>query len=243
MVPPGDELNQEVRRPWYDPGDNWSLFAGMSPEFIAAEQRKLVELGALESADVIEGIWGEAEGEVMERMMARANFSAERIEDIPTEVWTKFWDDQNDSASTRRGFVPPAYRKLDLARAELTVEEAIRRSTGRDASSDELADLGQIMLDLHRQSFVADVSAARGEYAAVGQAIETGGEVGVGAVEEVDWEARFTQAVQERLGTEIDQWDRTQDVAQRQQLIGGAMSNFMQQLGGGIGGGAGIGGQ
>jgi hypothetical protein len=215
----------------------------MSPEFIAAEQRKLVELGALEATEVIEGFWGPAEAEVMSQMMAVANNATKRLEDLPPEFWQNFWDNQDDSASSRRGFVPPAYRKLDLARAELTVEEAIRRATGRDASADELADLGQHMQSLHRQSFVADVSAARGEYAAVGQAIETGGEVGVGAVEGIDWEARFTQAMQERLGPEIEGWERTQDVAQRQQIIGGAMSNFMNQLGGGIGGGAGIGGQ
>ena len=239
----GGGLQQEVRRPWYDPGDNWALYAGLSVESVAAEQRKLVEMGALEADEVVEGVWGAAEAEVMTRMMTYANGKAERLEDVSFESWTNFWDNEETAASGRRGFVPPSYRKMDPARAQLTVEDALRRATGRDATSEELADLGVQLTDLHRQSFVADVAAERAEFGAVTAAIESGEEVGVAGVPEVDWEARFLTGLQDKHGAEIDRWKRTQDVSQRQQLIGGALSNFMNQLGGGIGGGTGIGGQ
>lgn len=231
---------QEVRRPWYDQGDNWALYAGKSPEAIAVEQQKLVSMGALEENDVVSGQWGPAEAAALQKMMTIANGRAEKIEDISVEFWDEFWASESSggAAAQRRAFVAPTYQKLDPARAQLTVEETVRRLLGRDATEDELADLGVHMADMHRQSFQADVQALRQEYDAETRAIDTQAPQSGGEVQDVDWEARFQQKFNERNEAELARFDRTQDRMQRQQIIGGAMNSFMQTLGGGIGGGS-----
>jgi len=230
---------QEVRRPWYDPGDNWALYAGMSPEAAAAEQQKLVAMGALDANEVVDGVWGPAEAQAVEKMMVIANGRAERLEDIDPGFWSEYWKDVASSgAASRRGFVRPAYEKLDPARAQLTIEDTVRRMLGRDATQNELADLGVHMSDMHRQSFVADVGAMEAEYAAETRAIDTGDAQSAGEYQGVDWEAQFMTKFNDTHSAELDRYDRTQDVAQRQQLIGGALNGFMNQLGGGIGGGS-----
>jgi len=231
---------QEVRRPWYDPKDNWALYAGKSSEAVRQDQEWLIEIGALSADDITDGEWGSSEADAIELMMIEANGKAERLDDIDFDFWTEFWEDENKggSAAQRRKFVAPAYRKLDPANIQLTIEETVRRQLGRDASQDELAELGQHMADMHRQSFAMDVTAMEAEYDATTRAIDTDTRQSAGEVEDIDHEARFMQAFNEKNAAELDRFDRTQNIAERQQLIGGALNNFMNQLGGGIGGGS-----
>jgi hypothetical protein len=229
-------MYQEVRRPWYDIDDEWSLFAGMSPEGIAARQQELISMGALEGNEVVFGYWGEAEATVTSKMMNIANGNALKIEDFGDDFWKNHWKTVKDATTPKRPvFSSPSYRRLDPASAQLTVEETIRRTLGRDASSEELADLGAQLTDMHRQSFVADVDALRNEFNSQVLANDTGDPTAAGAVPDVDWEAQFLTKFQESHKVELARWDRTQDANQRQQLVGGALSNFMSQLGGGIG--------
>ena len=228
---------QAVRRPWYDQMDQWALFAGKSPEKIAEDQQWLVSLGALTSDDITEGTWGKSEADAMEKMMFVANGQAERIEDIDFDYWQDYWKDDAGSGINRAKFSAPAYRTLDPARIQLTIEDTVRRSLGRDASSSELADLGTFLSDQHRQSFAADVQAMEAEYTADTRAID-GERAAAGEVADVDYEARYQQQFNETHSAELDRYSRTQNVAERQQLIGGALNNFMNQLGGGIGGGS-----
>jgi hypothetical protein len=229
---------QAVRRPWYDPMDNWALYAGRSPESIAEQQQELLEMGALTPDDITEGTWGKAEADAMEKMMFIANGQAERIEDIDMDFWSNYWDEEASSGSKRAAFAAPSYRTLDPARIQLTIEDTVRRSLGRDASSDELADLGAYLSDTHRQSFSADVQAMENEYNAQGRAIDDQVRQSAGEVEDVDYEARFQQTFNDQHSAELDRYSRTQNVQERQSLIGGALNNFMGQLGGGIGGGS-----
>jgi len=94
------------------------------------------------------------------------------------------------------------------------------------------------MQDMHRQSFQADVSAMRSEYDATTRAIDSETAQSGGEVQGVDWEAQFQTKFNERNAAELSRFDRTQDRAQRQQIVGGAMDGFMKTLGGGIGGGS-----
>lgn len=230
---------QEFRRPWYDPFDQWALYAGKSSEAIRQDQEWLIEIGALTADDITDGEWGSSEADAIEKMMFEANGKAERIDDIDFDFWSDFWEDEaNGGAAGRRKFVAPAYRKLDPASIQLTVEDTVRRQLGRDASQDELAELGQHMADMHRQSFALDVQAMEAEYSAETRAIDTKTAQSSGEVGTIDYEAQFMQKFNETHAAELDRMERTQNVAERQQLVGGALNNFMNQLGGGIGGGS-----
>lgn len=231
-------MRQEVRRPWYDPDDDWALFAGMSAEGITERQHELVAMGALDGNEVIFGFWGEAEAQVTNRMMNIANGQAVKLEDISVEDWTEFWEIEEKTNTPKRPvFSAPSYRKMDPAAAQLTVEETVRRMLGRDASPDELASLGIQLTDMHRQSFVADVKASEAEFNAQVRANDSQSRTQAGAVQDVDWEAQFLTKFQESHGAELDRFDRTAQAAERQSLIGGSLNSFMNQLGGGIGGG------
>ena len=231
-------IEAQVDRPWYDIGDQFALYAGLGPEAIAERQQELVKMGAVEQGDIIYGEWGDAESTATEKMMVYANERVQPMEEFEQDnpdFWKEWWEVEGSDAASNRAYSPPTYRRLDPARSEIVVQETMRRLLGRDASSDELADLGSHMQDMHRQSFTAEVQAQRTEYDRQTQAIDTDEEPAGGTVQGIDWEARFLQTFEKHNKAELARYDRTQMTADRQQVVGGALSNMMNMLGGGIG--------
>ena len=57
----------------YFDGDEWNLFQGRSPEYIASIQRQFVTMGWLDPSEVINGTWREAEADLMKQLMDTGN--------------------------------------------------------------------------------------------------------------------------------------------------------------------------
>jgi len=225
-----------VARPFYESNDNWALFAGMSKEYIIEVQNKLVEVGALAAGDVVQGSWGPAEAKVMDAWLETANGQARRWEDVNMDTVKSIYATQARSmaAPARRPFVARTYRSMDPATMEQSVQSVMRQMLGRDATSNEIADLGGFLSEQHRGAFVADTQAARQEYNAEGRAITSGTEQGGGEVKNIDFEARFVQQFEQSNAAEIGRGKRTELSSDRQQVVGGALNNLMNRLGGGF---------
>ncbi len=221
----------DQRRPSYDHNDQWAQFAGMSVENVAAVQQKMIDTGWLDKEAVADGWWGPAEAEVMKSWMITANGRGDLWTDLPDE---ELREQAKDLAATsqRAGFVPDAYRPLDPARVELTVKDSIRQLIGRDATAEDLQQLGGYLTDQHSASYEADVKAARGQYNARVSLDESGGQFAQpGAVQDVDFEARFITQMEERFKPQLESQERGV-IAKKQQNMGVQMSNLMNFVGG-----------
>lgn len=227
---------QEIRRPWYDPSDNWALFAGLSPESIAQVQRQLVDWGGLEEEEVVWGNWGPTEAQVMQSVMTVANGKAIKwTDDEMMELMPTVFQEQKAASTPRAAFVPDPYRPMDPATVELSIKETVRQMIGRDPTAEDLAELGSYLTDMHASSYAADVQAARGVYDAQVAADEAEASYGEApAVQDVDWESRFMLQMEDRFAPQIATQERGEQAA-KQQDMGVAMSNLMNRLGGGIG--------
>jgi len=224
----------DARRPSYDVNDEWAQFAGLSPENVAAVQARLIEVGALEAGDVVQGVWGPAEAQQMYKWMDVANAKGLQWQDVDTELIREMFDSETAATSRRAAFVPDAYRPMDPARVELTVKDSIRQLLGRDATAEDLQQLGGYLSDTHGASYAADVKAARSKYNMQVSLDESEGSFGQpGAVEDVDYEARYIQEMEKKFAPQLES-QQAGIKAGKQQDMGVAMSNLMNRMGGGI---------
>ena len=225
----------DARRPSYDNNDEWAQFAGLSPENVAAVQKKMIDVGALDADEVVMGSWGQAEATQMYKWMDIANAKGETWQNVDEELIRKMFEDEGAATSRRGAFVPDAYRPMDPARVEVTVKDSIRQLLGRDATAQDLQQLGGYLSDTHGASYQADVKAARAKYntqVSLDDA-EPGAFGQPGAVEDVDFEARYITEMEKRFAPQLESQQLGIKSA-KQQDMGVAMSNLMNRMGGGI---------
>ena len=227
---------QDTRRPWYDQNDNWAQFAGLSSENIAAVQSQMVAMGALEPDDIVYGTWGLAEATQMNTIMTIANGNGQEWTDLDGSMLKEFFDGETARTTpSRAAFTPQAFRPMDPARVEMTVRDSVRALVGRDPTEEDLQLLGGYLTDQYSSSYEADVAAGRAQYDAQIAADESGATYGQpGAVEDVDYEARFLQKMDERFEQQTASQERGV-LAGKQQDMGVQMSSLMTRLGGGLG--------
>jgi hypothetical protein len=231
-----EEQTRETRRPWYEPDDNWAQFAGLSPENVAAVQSRLIAVGALDPDEIVNGVWGPAEAAQMQKWMTIANGKAIEWTDVDEGLLKEYFDDETARTTPQRAaFVPEPYRPMDPARVEVTVQDSIRALLGRDATDEDLQSLGGYLTEQYSSSYQADVAAGRSQYAAQVSGDESGAEfVQPGAVQDVDYEARYITEMEKRFEPQLESQQRG-TLAGKQQDMGVAMGNLMNRLGGGIG--------
>lgn len=219
-------------RPIYDKDDEWAQFVGMSPENIAAVQSFLIGVGALEEDGVVNGVWGPTEAQQMYKVLDIANAGGVSWQDVDEDILRNSFDKETAATSQRAAFVPQAYRPMDPARAELTVKDSVRQMLGRDPTDEDMAQLGGYLTDMHAASYQADTQAARNRYNTQVALDESGGTFGTpGAVEEVDYEARYINEMEKRFTPQLESQKRGQ-VAEAQQDMGVKMNNLMSFVGG-----------
>ena len=226
------EMKPIALRPTYDKDDEWAQFVGMSSENIAAVQSFMVGVGALEEDGLVHGVWGPTEAQQMYKILDIANAGGVSWQDVDEEILRNSFDKETAATTQRAAFVPQAYRPMDPARAELTVKDSIRQMLGRDPTEEDMSQLGGYLTDMHSASYEADTQAARNRYNTQVALDKSGGTFGTpAAVEEVDFEARYIQKMEERFAPQLESQKRGQ-VAEAQQDMGVKMNNLMSFVGG-----------
>ena len=228
----GGEMRPLALRPTYDKDDEWAQFVGMSPENIAAVQSFLISINALEQDGVVNGVWGPAEAQQMYKVLDIANAQGKSWQDVDEDMLRASFDKETAATSQRAAFVPQAYRPMDPARAELTVKDSIRQMLGRDPTDEDMSQLGGYLTDMHAASYEADTQAARNRYNTQVALDKSGGTSGTpGAVEDVDFEARYIQKMEEKFAPQLESQERGRTAA-AQQDMGVKMDNLMSFVGG-----------
>lgn len=231
-------MHAKTLRPQYDPYDNWALFAGLSPENIRAVQSQLVEVGALERGEIADGYWGPVEAAAMQTWMTAANGLGVDWQSVDKGLLGRMFQSQQVSTpkrAPRPAYVPETFRPMDPARVEVTVKDSVRALIGRDATAEDLSSLGGFLTEQYASSYAADVTAGKSRYNAQLAGDASGAAfVQPGSVQDVDWEARYIQNMEKRFEPQIESQER-QELMGKQQDMGVAMSNLMNQLGGGLG--------
>ena len=226
------EIGATSLRPIYDRDDEWAQFVGLSPENIAAVQSFLIGVGALEEDGVVNGVWGPTEAQQMYKVLDIANAGGVSWQEVDEDVLRNSFDKETAATSQRAAFVPQAYRPMDPARAELTVKDSVRQMLGRDPTEEDMAQLGGYLTDMHSASYAADTKAARNRYNTQVSLDESGGTFGQpAAVEDVDYEARYVQKMEEKFAPQLESQKRGQ-TATAQQDMGVKMNNLMSFVGG-----------
>lgn len=196
----------DTRTPLYFEQDNWRLFAGKSPEYVASLQDQMRRAGLLRKGQAALGFWDEATASAMFQLMTEAN--AQGIEwDVALrareEAWQNMSPEDLAAAAGRGPFVAPAYLAPDYDTLAQSVKQTFRQALGRDPKDYEMALLADRMNRDYRAQYSVEVAAARSEYDAANRALVYEEPQSAGSFQKVDPLASLVETFEKRYAGEI----------------------------------------
>ena len=207
--------------PKYARGDEVALFVGRSSEYIASMQQLLIESNVLDKSEIGQpGFWGMAEEAAMANLLPAADMRGMTIDQFMQQLAENPLPEDKGP-----GFVTPVYQAPDMATLSQDLKGVFRNRLGRNPEPYEMDDLIRQMEADHYADYQSQVEAARMEWEARREAIETGADQTTGQVRQVDPFSRFKEKFDELYTPEMD---RNQEVIEGRNNV----ANMMNRLAG-----------
>lgn len=222
------DVPEEFRDPLYRSQDQWSMFAGKTPEYIATVQQQMIDAGVLDKGDSVPGYWGDREAAAMSHLMTEANATGSKWFEAAANraaALAALTPEQRALRAGRSPFVAPAYLAPDYATLAQAVRSTFAQRLGRDPEDYELALLADQLGADFRNQYGAELAAARSEYDAGNRAIIQETAQSAGSFTGVDPMARLGETMLARYQPEIDRYEAVGEMQANSR-------NLMQSLAG-----------
>lgn len=213
----------------YASGDEARLFVTKSPEYISYIQGLMIQGNILTREDIArDGSWGMAEEAAIAPHLFAADRRGKSIRQWLLEVAADPLPPEQPV-----GFVQPVYDQPDMATFSQTVKASFRTQLGREPEPYEMGDLITQMETDHFADFQSQVDAARMEFNARQEAVETGTEQTTGRVQGVDPFARMKEAFDKKFGPERERQEDVQEHGANVALLFNTLAGLERQVEGG----------
>lgn len=217
-----DNRLEQTATALYRDGEQFSLFAVLSPESKASLQEDMVAAGLMGEGTYSNGVWDLQSARAAENLLAMSNGNGVTWDQMLRLLKRNPTGGAGSAGSgvTTRPFVTPTYLAPDYAELAQSVKRQFRRDLRRDPSDAEVALLAEELGRQHRAAFDVQVQAARQDHDAGNRALTTQAEQRGGpdltGVNEV---ARFEERFEELFGPEIDRNQRISETRDNFSLL------------------------